>query len=128
MLKLGAQSMRIASYPSKTPSASASASIRWMRGYLGLACWKRAPPRPAARGTPGTDVRGDRPLAHTALVVDARHDARRHAHDSAVPRRPPEGRSRRGLQFTIMTIERWALGADLSVARIGYGAMKLTGW
>jgi aryl-alcohol dehydrogenase-like predicted oxidoreductase len=27
-----------------------------------------------------------------------------------------------------MTIERWALGGDLSVARIGYGAMKLTGW
>lgn len=24
--------------------------------------------------------------------------------------------------------ERWALGGDLSVARIGYGAMKLTGW
>ncbi len=27
-----------------------------------------------------------------------------------------------------MTIERWALGGDLNVARIGYGAMKLTGW
>ncbi|MEU1625034.1 oxidoreductase [Streptomyces sp. NPDC020096] len=27
-----------------------------------------------------------------------------------------------------MTRERWALGGDLSVARIGYGAMKLTGW
>lgn len=27
-----------------------------------------------------------------------------------------------------MTTERWALGGDLSVARIGYGAMKLTGW
>ncbi|MEU5988503.1 oxidoreductase [Spirillospora sp. NPDC047418] len=27
-----------------------------------------------------------------------------------------------------MTSERWALGGDLSVARIGYGAMKLTGW
>jgi aryl-alcohol dehydrogenase-like predicted oxidoreductase len=24
--------------------------------------------------------------------------------------------------------ERWALGGDLTVARIGYGAMKLTGW
>jgi pyridoxine 4-dehydrogenase len=28
----------------------------------------------------------------------------------------------------IVTTERWALGGDLSVARIGYGAMKLTGW
>lgn len=27
-----------------------------------------------------------------------------------------------------MTVERWALGGDVSVARIGYGAMKLTGW
>ncbi|QYC43255.1 Putative oxidoreductase YdbC [Nonomuraea coxensis DSM 45129] len=27
-----------------------------------------------------------------------------------------------------MKRERWALGGDLSVARIGYGAMKLTGW
>jgi aryl-alcohol dehydrogenase-like predicted oxidoreductase len=27
-----------------------------------------------------------------------------------------------------MTWEQWALGGDLSVARIGYGAMKLTGW
>jgi pyridoxine 4-dehydrogenase len=27
-----------------------------------------------------------------------------------------------------MTTERWALGGDLSVARIGYGSMKLTGW
>ncbi|MEU4230252.1 oxidoreductase [Nonomuraea sp. NPDC026600] len=27
-----------------------------------------------------------------------------------------------------MTTERWALGSDLSVARVGYGAMKLTGW
>jgi pyridoxine 4-dehydrogenase len=27
-----------------------------------------------------------------------------------------------------MTIERWVLGGDLSVGRIGYGAMKLTGW
>ncbi|MEV5753548.1 oxidoreductase [Actinoallomurus sp. NPDC052308] len=27
-----------------------------------------------------------------------------------------------------MTTERWALGGDLSVARIGYGTMKLTGW
>lgn len=27
-----------------------------------------------------------------------------------------------------MTMDRWALGGDLSVARIGYGAMKLTGW
>ncbi|MGR6920133.1 oxidoreductase [[Actinomadura] parvosata] len=27
-----------------------------------------------------------------------------------------------------MTTERWALGGDLSVARVGYGAMKLTGW
>lgn len=27
-----------------------------------------------------------------------------------------------------MTLERWALGGDLGVARIGYGAMKLTGW
>ncbi|MFI6595891.1 oxidoreductase [Nonomuraea sp. NPDC050536] len=27
-----------------------------------------------------------------------------------------------------MTTQRWALGGDLSVARIGYGAMKLTGW
>ncbi|MEV5552885.1 oxidoreductase [Nonomuraea wenchangensis] len=27
-----------------------------------------------------------------------------------------------------MARERWALGGDLSVARIGYGAMKLTGW
>ncbi|MFE2432046.1 oxidoreductase [Streptomyces sp. NPDC059373] len=27
-----------------------------------------------------------------------------------------------------MTREQWALGGDLSVARIGYGAMKLTGW
>lgn len=27
-----------------------------------------------------------------------------------------------------MTTGRWALGGDLSVARIGYGAMKLTGW
>ncbi|WP_433190992.1 oxidoreductase [Actinoallomurus sp. CA-150999] len=25
-------------------------------------------------------------------------------------------------------MERWALGGDLSVARIGYGTMKLTGW
>ncbi|WP_344485821.1 oxidoreductase [Nonomuraea monospora] len=28
----------------------------------------------------------------------------------------------------IVTTQRWALGGDLSVARIGYGAMKLTGW
>jgi aryl-alcohol dehydrogenase-like predicted oxidoreductase len=28
----------------------------------------------------------------------------------------------------IVTLERWALGGDLGVARIGYGAMKLTGW
>ncbi|MER6951584.1 oxidoreductase [Nonomuraea sp. NPDC000554] len=28
----------------------------------------------------------------------------------------------------IVTTERWAMGGDLSVARIGYGAMKLTGW
>ncbi|MFC4117227.1 oxidoreductase [Nonomuraea zeae] len=27
-----------------------------------------------------------------------------------------------------MTTERWALNGDLNVARIGYGAMKLTGW
>ncbi|MET8677590.1 oxidoreductase [Streptomyces sp. NPDC004647] len=27
-----------------------------------------------------------------------------------------------------MTTQRWALGGDLNVARIGYGAMKLTGW
>ncbi|MFC4587230.1 oxidoreductase [Sphaerisporangium corydalis] len=27
-----------------------------------------------------------------------------------------------------MTAERWALGGDLGVARIGYGAMRLTGW
>ncbi|GAA0592833.1 oxidoreductase [Streptomyces crystallinus] len=27
-----------------------------------------------------------------------------------------------------MTMERWALGGDLDVARIGYGTMKLTGW
>lgn len=27
-----------------------------------------------------------------------------------------------------MTSEKWALGGDLSVARIGYGTMKLTGW
>ncbi|GAA3263579.1 oxidoreductase [Nonomuraea helvata] len=27
-----------------------------------------------------------------------------------------------------MAMERWDLGGDLSVARIGYGAMKLTGW
>ncbi|GAA2272994.1 oxidoreductase [Nonomuraea roseoviolacea subsp. roseoviolacea] len=27
-----------------------------------------------------------------------------------------------------MTTERWTLGGDLGVARIGYGAMKLTGW
>ncbi|MFD1540379.1 oxidoreductase [Nonomuraea guangzhouensis] len=27
-----------------------------------------------------------------------------------------------------MTTERWAFGGDLSVARVGYGAMKLTGW
>jgi pyridoxine 4-dehydrogenase len=27
-----------------------------------------------------------------------------------------------------VTAQRWALGGDLSVARIGYGAMKLTGW
>ncbi|MFC5829119.1 oxidoreductase [Nonomuraea insulae] len=27
-----------------------------------------------------------------------------------------------------MTTQRWALGGDLSVARVGYGAMKLTGW
>ncbi|MFD0475677.1 hypothetical protein ACFQ0B_51270 [Nonomuraea thailandensis] len=27
-----------------------------------------------------------------------------------------------------MTTGRWALGGELSVARIGYGAMKLTGW
>src|SRR5690242_11334188 len=27
-----------------------------------------------------------------------------------------------------MTNERWALGGELSVARIGYGTMKLTGW
>jgi aryl-alcohol dehydrogenase-like predicted oxidoreductase len=30
--------------------------------------------------------------------------------------------------LTIVTIGQWALGEDLSVARIGYGAMKLTGW
>lgn len=30
--------------------------------------------------------------------------------------------------MVIVTTERWALGGDLSVARIGYGAMKLTGW
>ncbi|MER7427559.1 oxidoreductase [Nonomuraea rubra] len=28
----------------------------------------------------------------------------------------------------IVATARWALGGDLSVARIGYGAMKLTGW
>ncbi|OQQ19954.1 aldo/keto reductase [Streptomyces sp. M41(2017)] len=28
----------------------------------------------------------------------------------------------------IVTAERWALGGDLNVARIGYGTMKLTGW
>nr|WP_276617174.1 oxidoreductase [Nonomuraea zeae] len=28
----------------------------------------------------------------------------------------------------IVTTERWALNGDLNVARIGYGAMKLTGW
>ncbi len=27
-----------------------------------------------------------------------------------------------------VTTQRWALGGDLDVARIGYGAMKLTGW
>lgn len=27
-----------------------------------------------------------------------------------------------------MTMQRWDLGGDLSVARIGYGTMKLTGW
>jgi pyridoxine 4-dehydrogenase len=27
-----------------------------------------------------------------------------------------------------MTTERWMLGGDLSIARIGYGTMKLTGW
>lgn len=27
-----------------------------------------------------------------------------------------------------MTTEQWMLGGDLNVARIGYGAMKLTGW
>ncbi|MEW2167836.1 oxidoreductase [Streptomyces sp. NPDC007084] len=27
-----------------------------------------------------------------------------------------------------MTTERWALGGDLDVARVGYGTMKLTGW
>ncbi|NRQ37076.1 oxidoreductase [Nonomuraea sp. NN258] len=27
-----------------------------------------------------------------------------------------------------MTMRRWDVGGDLSVARIGYGAMKLTGW
>ncbi|NEC67900.1 oxidoreductase [Streptomyces sp. SID9727] len=27
-----------------------------------------------------------------------------------------------------MRSERWALGGDLGVARVGYGAMKLTGW
>ncbi|MET9059244.1 oxidoreductase [Streptomyces antibioticus] len=27
-----------------------------------------------------------------------------------------------------MTTQRWSLGGDLDVARIGYGAMKLTGW
>lgn len=30
--------------------------------------------------------------------------------------------------MVIVTTERWALGGDLSVARIGYGTMKLTGW
>jgi pyridoxine 4-dehydrogenase len=30
--------------------------------------------------------------------------------------------------LAIMTMERWVLGGELSVARIGYGAMKLTGW
>ncbi|MGW7363254.1 oxidoreductase [Streptomyces sp. NPDC054841] len=30
--------------------------------------------------------------------------------------------------MVIVATERWALGGDLSVARIGYGAMKLTGW
>ncbi|MGW0965141.1 oxidoreductase [Streptomyces sp. NPDC002516] len=28
----------------------------------------------------------------------------------------------------VTTTERWELGGDLSVARIGYGSMKLTGW
>jgi pyridoxine 4-dehydrogenase len=28
----------------------------------------------------------------------------------------------------MIVTERWALGGDLSVARVGYGAMKLTGW
>src|SRR3954453_5241177 len=32
------------------------------------------------------------------------------------------------LGWVIVTMERWALGGDLSVARIGYGTMKLTGW
>ncbi len=27
-----------------------------------------------------------------------------------------------------MTVERWELGGDLPVGRVGYGAMKLTGW
>src|SRR3954471_15778538 len=28
----------------------------------------------------------------------------------------------------IMSAQRWMLGGDLSVSRVGYGAMKLTGW
>ncbi len=34
----------------------------------------------------------------------------------------------RGTRVIGVTTQRWALGGDLDVARIGYGAMKLTGW
>ncbi|MBB4892707.1 hypothetical protein FHS39_001718 [Streptomyces olivoverticillatus] len=30
--------------------------------------------------------------------------------------------------MVITTRQQWALGGDLNVARVGYGAMKLTGW
>src|SRR5205814_8397139 len=38
------------------------------------------------------------------------------------------GRAHRAVRSMIMTNEQWSLGGDLSVNRVGYGTMKLTGW
>src|SRR5436190_15776085 len=38
------------------------------------------------------------------------------------------GTSNRCVRSTIMADGRWSLGGDLSINRVGYGTMKLTGW
>src|SRR5437667_11358020 len=64
----------------------------------------------------------------TRLVGNRSPDVTRSRH-AGVPRAAAVcGTRNRCVRSTIMANEQWSLGGDLSVNRVGYGTMKLTGW